>query len=776
MNIKMIFAVTYWLEVRIRKSEYGKIKFKHFFISMFVFMLLFTRLFSQSLLFDNVERISLETDRELYLSGEPVWYNASYAIASDSVFIISKVLYVELFNNEGQQVASQKIAINAKKVISGRVIIPEHLPTGYYIIRAYTRFQENFPAWQFSSKVISVVNPFHPLPAITIPTNRVDIVFMNNGHLGYRITETLAQKVKDVGLLVNGEPVETDGIYYKNGLGSFSYFANSTDSISLFITMLSGDSLITNKQAICGSTNQLLITQSTNNLNFRLISNQHKNQNLHLSIININNRETLRKQFIHDADSFEISIPNHKLGRGLLLASIYDENKIRIAQSIYYVFDNIKTKQTVVDTNIVSNLDTIIVNLSEINNNDFPISVSMVSVGTKIENTKILPNYIIDNPIYLSSFIKNNPLNSSLVNQINIAISIKQKILFDIIKVSSNNSDLVLPELSGLTLNGKILNPKTKEPIQNELVFMSIIGSSQQFHVSKSSSDGRFVFPVNFCNNKQDIFLGTNNADKSNIEFIVDDGYSSIPPIWISSNFIPDTSLTKLITQMFVDYQINKVFRIGNSITEKEIIINRPIFGNNLKQIKLSDFIQLSSTPEVFNELVPNVRVRKKNGHYELIVFNDKLNIKYNNPLILVDNLPFNNIDKIMDVQPTEIEQISVSNYQYVYGKNIFNGIIAITTKSGNFAGLPISEGGVFVEYNTLVPEITFTPSNIINKTAQKPYFATTAYWKVINNYDNLTKLKITVPNDETNYELSITSLKTNKHSTLNKQIIIKKK
>jgi len=776
MNIKMIFALTYWLEVGIWNTESGKPKLKHLFISVIVFMLLLTKVFSQSLPFENVERIILETDRELYLSGEPIWYGAYYTIECDSIYEVSKVLYIELFDNEGQQVASQKIAINAKKIISGRVIIPEHLPTGYYIIRAYTRFQENFPVWQFASKVISVVNPFHPLPAITIPANRVDIVFMNNGHLGYRIAETLAQKVKDVGLLVNGEPVETDGIYYKNGLGSFSYFANSTDSISLFITMLSGDSLITNKQAICGSTNQLLITQSTNRLNFRLISNQHKNHKLHLSIININNRETLGKQFIHDADSFEISIPNHKLGRGLLLASIYDENKIRIAQSIYYVFDSIKTKQTVVDTNIVYNLDTIIVNLSEINDNDFPISVSMVSVDTKIENTKILPNYIIDNPIYLSGFIKNNPLNSSLVNQINIATSLKQKSIFDIIKASSQNSDLVLPEILGLTLNGKIINSKTKEPIQNELVFMSTIGNSQQFHVSKSSSDGRFVFPVNFCNNKQDIFLGTNNADKSNIEFIVDDGYSNIPPPWISSNFVPDTSLTKLITQMFVDYQINKAFRIGNSITENKIIINRPIFGNNLKQIKLSDFIQLSSTPEVFNELVPNVRVRKKNGYYELIVFNDKLNIKYNNPLILVDNLSFNNIDKIMDVQPTEIEQISVSNYQYVYGKNIFNGIIAITTKSGNFAGLPISEGGVFVEYNTLVPEITFTPSNIINKTAQKPYFATTAYWKVINNYDNLTKLKITVPNDEINYELSITSLKTNKHTTLNKQIIIKKK
>ena len=160
----------------------------------------------------------------------------------------------------------------------------------------------------------------------------------------------------------------------------------------------------------------------------------------------------------------------------------------------------------------------------------------------------------------------------------------------------------------------------------------------------------------------------------------------------------------------------------------------------------------MSTTPEIFNELVPNVRARKKDGNYKLIVFDDDLNLKYENPLILVDNMPYNNIDMLMELQPTEIEQIDVINHEYMYGNNLFKGIIVITTNTGNFAKLPLSQNGVFVEYQTLEPDVKFIPFNSSQNTSEKPDFANTVYWNSFNYDDKVMQLQITAPSSIAEY------------------------
>ena len=156
---------------------------------------------------------------------------------------------------------------------------------------------------------------------------------------------------------------------------------------------------------------------------------------------------------------------------------------------------------------------------------------------------------------------------------------------------------------------------------------------------------------------------------------------------------------------------------------------------------------------------MPNVRARKKDDHFEFVVFDDFINIKYDNPLILVDNILYNNIDKLMELQPTEIEQIDVSSHEYVYGNNLLKGIIKITTSTGNFSGLPLPKDGVFVELETLKPDISFTPFSSLNNTTEKPNFTNTNFWKAFNYGTNTKKFEIIAPTNIAEYELYLISL-----------------
>jgi len=136
-----------------------------------------------------------------------------------------------------------------------------------------------------------------------------------------------------------------------------------------------------------------------------------------------------------------------------------------------------------------------------------------------------------------------------------------------------------------------------------------------------------------------------------------------------------------------------------------------------------------------------------------------------------VDQIVYNNIDKLMELQPTEIERIDVASNVYAYGNQFFNSIINITTNTGNFAGLPLSNDGVFVEYETLKPDICFIPFSSLHNTSGEANFANTVYWNIYDKHNDSKKLLITAPDGIAEYEILLTSLK-NKSKIIGKQKI----
>ena len=349
------------------------------------------------------------------------------------------------------------------------------------------------------------------------------------------------------------------------------------------------------------------------------------------------------------------------------------------------------------------------IDISKIDTDVFPLAISLVMYGTRSDKSPFLPKYIINNPLYIENFISSNHLSGNhIYNQIDIILALRRQYLLQTIHKQESQIDPIVPELYGLTVQGKLTNPNNLEPVQNEFVYCSLLGDQHQFHATRSSTDGSFVIPLNFLNNQHDLYIGTNNIEENALDITISDGFCPIPPVWHPSPFVLDTCYEDLITQMYINHQVNSAFNINRLEVIDSTTSNRPVFGNNLNQIVLADYIQLSSTPEVFNELIPNVRARQRDNNFDLIVFDDDLNIKYDNPLVLVDQVPYNDIDRIMELQATEIEQIDVGNHTYAYGNNLFKGIVIIKTNTGNFAGLPLSRAGVFVEYETLQPEKQF--------------------------------------------------------------------
>lgn len=93
----------------------------------------------------NQEKIYVQTDNSMYFLGDTLWYKAFVVTARDNKPTkLSRLLYVELLNSEGYLIERQRVIVNKEGSAQGQFFIPDTLYSGYYEIRAYTRWQLNF--------------------------------------------------------------------------------------------------------------------------------------------------------------------------------------------------------------------------------------------------------------------------------------------------------------------------------------------------------------------------------------------------------------------------------------------------------------------------------------------------------------------------------------------------------------------------------------------------------------------------------------------------------
>lgn len=104
------------------------------------------------------ERAYLQTDKNLYLSGELIWTKILVTDVNGCLSRVSKVGYVELLDGT-TAVAQARLSLDGG-VGDGYLQLPATLPSGNYRLVGYTRYMRNEGEKIFFEKNLSVVNTF----------------------------------------------------------------------------------------------------------------------------------------------------------------------------------------------------------------------------------------------------------------------------------------------------------------------------------------------------------------------------------------------------------------------------------------------------------------------------------------------------------------------------------------------------------------------------------------------------------------------------------------
>lgn len=91
------------------------------------------------------EKVYVHTDNTCYFIGDTLWFKA-YVLRADDLHPtdMSRLLYVELLSPDGLVVERQRVIVSDQGYTCGQFVLQDSLYSGYYELRAYTRWMLNF--------------------------------------------------------------------------------------------------------------------------------------------------------------------------------------------------------------------------------------------------------------------------------------------------------------------------------------------------------------------------------------------------------------------------------------------------------------------------------------------------------------------------------------------------------------------------------------------------------------------------------------------------------
>lgn len=183
---------------------------------------------------------------------------------------------------------------------------------------------------------------------------------------------------------------------------------------------------------------------------------------------------------------------------------------------------------------------------------------------------------------------------------------------------------------------------------------------------------------------------------------------------------------------------------------------------NPVYTVKLSDFIEFNDFTDISKNVLPTVQFRKKGDKYLITLINADLHQNSDlNCLVLLNNIPFYDLNYIASLSSEQIEKIEVNEKTMVCGNFNFYGIVSIFTKNKSI----IQNSYSVVVDNKVEQPVKIPIKDELQKDSLKiPNFKQDLLWypDIIFDKNNNTTLYFETSDLKTNYIVDIEGISAN--------------
>jgi hypothetical protein len=657
------------------------------------------------------EEIFVETDRNIYISGENVWFSVwLVSRQKEAAPDLSKIAYVEILGPAGRPVLQKRIGLD-NGTGSGRFSLSDTLSPGVYIIRAYTNWMKNFmPDNCFTRKLR---------------------VYGASDDQNLRFSEPVQKAVPEQRSLNNNLKIgisrEKNGIVQVNVMSDEQYRNLHKGPGLLFIQT-------------CGKINyNKILTLSGDSTTIEFLSDSLLPGINQITFFDSGGRP-VSESFIYTpyrkADTFNVDIMMPDSGRSRELQSV----RINAAEN------GSATDTTYLSISIVPSGSELRAGLS-----DYLVFGSEFGTLPDIfQNEKLvnIPDSIVTN--FLSGR-KSNWINWDLI----LAGKMPQ------IKYARENR---YHHLTGRTFTGL----SDDSPVDHQF-FLSVPGRYAVLQYSGTGKDSDFEFCLPADNRIRDLIIQTDVPLVNNKILLTSNFSDSFQETEMRNS--TDTIRSSLVRKLAMNQRIMKIYKYFEiplpPAKEKFTSGARCFYVKPDFELRMADYIALPTMQEVFFELIPGVAVTSKNKVQKITIRDPYDGELFENPLLMIDGVMVRDPGVILGLDPLIIEKIEVVRSRYILGDYTFPGIVNIITLRGDVGNITLPEDVSRIRYRAFEVQEKFKyPDYSLTETRNShiPDFRNTLYWNTLTVNNLARGINLTFPASDflSDYDVIVQGTTTN--------------
>lgn len=671
------------------------------------------------------EKLYVHTDKEFYLAGEIIWFKLYNVDGTHHRPVdLSKVAYVELLDKDNKPAMQGKIALTNGQG-DGSFFLPGSIPTGNYLLRAYTNWMKNTGSDYFFHKPIQIVNTFRAgQPSVRDTIQRYDVQFLpEGGHLvkgieskvAFHVTNQYGKGQSFSGVLLNDNNDTLLRFHpHALGMGHFLFTPATTGSYRALITLHNGETLYRNLPAV-QEQGYVLRVQDDGSGNVQAVVSSSVAGDREVFLF-VHTRQDIRlaeKKTLQNGTAV-FSIRKDQLGEGISHFTVFDQQEQPVCERLYFKQPN-HLLQVKAGTDLLryGNRKPVTVTIQSSDGNlpasaNFSLSVYRVDSLQHQQEGNILTwlwltsdlKGMIESPAWY--FSDNSPGVREALDNL-MLVHGWRRFNWNRLLVTKDITFEYAPEFDGHIISGRIVSGDNAKPLTDVRSFLSVPGHPVQFYSTASDADGIVRFDVRNYFGRNDVVLQADVRNLLNyrIESLnpFHERYASItlPPLQLSNHLASRLREHHVQMQVHNTYDAEKISRF--TVPEVDTVA---FYGIPSRKYWLDDYVRFTTMEEVLREYVPEVAVRRYGGQLHLWVFHPDQDAFFNNdPLILLDGVPVTN-QEIMAYDPLKVKKLEVVTEKYINGQFTYDGIVSFSTYHGELEDFKLNPKAVKLDYEGL--------------------------------------------------------------------------
>ncbi len=281
-----------------------------------------------------------------------------------------------------------------------------------------------------------------------------------------------------------------------------------------------------------------------------------------------------------------------------------------------------------------------------------------------------------------------------------------------VLDLQKQDQKVILPELRGEIISGKISAKNNSDKVDNISVGLSIPGKSFAFEVVKTDQKGNFIFNINKTFYTSNIVIQIIDENASNYDVAV----NNAPEIDYSQvSFEKDSKLSYTFKESLLERSISS--QVENAYYHKKvdniekIPTSESFFYSVAKEYILDDYTRFKTLKETITEVAVEIYSKQKDNKLYLHVNDPSIFPQFpESALVLVDGQYLENQTDLVTYNMKNVYKIEVIVGRYYVGSKSFNGLISFTTFDKDFKST--QTGSSIVKPVVLRPQ----PKKIYNK------------------------------------------------------------